>query len=174
MKKILLALATLYIFMFVGCGDNDTNKPVSSIVIGDIFKTSHFSASEKHIIVSQLQWQELIDDLNNTATSLSTMASGNAEVVYHWVSILEKTNIDFTKENILVFTDTVGGGCIVEDTITLNNDNKEAKIVINSINTTCTTAVTLYYLAYKVSKEVETIDVKVLGNDPVRIENIEQ
>jgi len=105
-----------------------------------------------------------IQDLNNSATQSSFVKMKATQ----WITLLTDANIDFQQNNILFYT-FICNLCQYQDTVVLKENN--AEIIIDGVSELCNASVTIYVYAYRVSKEIDQITVKVEGRDDVNIVN---
>jgi hypothetical protein len=176
-KKIIF----LPIFLLlVGCGVmNNPQEKVSRIFTADLEKdeiTKEFIENSPYtgvgnapytLIDSNTSLDQFSNDLNSSAHSLMEPSQAEASVE-RWIKMLKDANIDFEKNNILFYT-FKSAVCRYNDAISIEEKNVEIKITLQS--NLCGASAALFVYAYRVSKEINQIAVKVEGMDDVNITN---
>ena len=156
MKKILLSITV--ILTLIGCGINknkleqliskDTEK-ISKIIID----TGQIENRSPIIISTQKMFDAMISKLTETT----------------WIKLLKDANVDFNKNNILIYTFKEASICSYKENRVLK-DNKQIDITFTYTGGICMNASTVYYLAYKVSKDIEKVSIKAFEKEAVLID----
>ncbi len=178
--KKMMFLAIL--LLLIGCGimnnpqdDGDTTK-ISKIFTADLDNTEinqEFIDNTSvvgledvtyRIIDSNASLNLFIQDLNDSATQSSFVKMKATQ----WITLLTDANVDFQQNNILFYT-YIWNLCQYQDTIVFKENN--AEIMIDITSELCNPSATIYVYAYRVSKEIKQITVKVEGMDDLNITN---
>jgi len=163
MKNILALFIT--IFILVGCDINNngsetkSTETVTSLISDSSFSTDIFVNPSSIVISSEEALQTTLADLNQTAQNISINTNQDKEMILYWIEILNNANIDFNKDNILIYTVTEGEICQFNEIITQKNET-HTEIEFSLTSDMCDSSIIVYYWFYKVSKEIEQITIK--------------
>ena len=130
--------------------------------------TSHDSVHK--IATSQKSYQNLISELNSTIATLDEIV--DKKNIENWITTMQKAKIDFSKENILVYTLNQPSMCPYSETVSLGYNFYS--INLRRIIKTCTDASVMHYLIYRIPKELSRIFIYAFSEKIVKIQNIEQ
>ena len=171
------ALFTLFTFLLLlsGCSNDNKNEPITqaqnkksiSSIIQD--RTGNELVSYRKVILTQELFKTAISDLKEIADSISPDASKDKEQVNAWIKTLNDTEIDFDKENILLYTFEQPHLCDYKESSVLKDTNL-IEITFMQTSEICADSNTIYFLAYKVSKDIEKIKIKPFASEAVTIQ----
>jgi len=144
----------------------DIEDTISNIVI---YRTgSYLDQYGAKVITTQTELDAEIATLteNNIAAR-----SIDIEQTSSLAAILESSTVDFTQENLLIHAFHYGGICDYNEDVVLKSDTAvNIALTTPSPNTPCEELVIDYYLAYKVSKEIESVTIEAFNQDDVVID----
>jgi hypothetical protein len=176
MKTALLLIGT-FLLILTGCGsskNNPTTPPtqntekISNIVI-DRIGNELVTHPNREVISTQELFETTISDLEETANAIDSNAFRDKEQVLSWIKALNDVNIDFEKDNILIYTFKESSICDYKENTVLTND-KQISITFSQTSQNCDRVMILYYLAYKVSKDIEKVRIKAFDHENVVID----
>ena len=175
MKTTLLLIST-FLLILTGCGSSKNNpstptqntEKISKIVI-DRIVNEVVTYPNGEVISTQELFETAISDLEETANAINSNAFRDKEQVLSWIKALNDANIDFEKDNILIYTFGHHSICEHKEDRVLK-DIKQIDITFLETNEPCLGVSTLYYLAYKVSKDIERIGIKAFEQENVVID----
>jgi len=176
MNKTVLLLISTFLLILTGCGSSKNNpatptqntEKISSIII-DRIGNELVTHPDKKVISTQELFKAAISDLEETANAINSNAFKDKEKVTSWIQALKDANIDFEKDNILIYTFMHHSICEYKEDKILKN-TKHIDITFTQTNEICMDANTLYYLAYKVSKDIESVGIKAFEQENVVID----
>ena len=167
MKKVLLVITLILIL--IGCGINknklDTEK-VSKIIID---RTGSIENRNPSIISTQKLLDITISKLEEIVDNIGSEGYKDKEQITLWINTLKNINIDFAKDNILIYTFVETSICDYKENHTLIN-KKKIDIIFRQTSQACDAGMILYYLAYKVSKDIEEVSIKAFEKKVVLID----
>ena len=175
MKIAFLSIIT-FLLILTGCGSSKNNptttpqntKNISKIVI-DRTGNKLVTYPNGEVISTQELFQTTISDLEEIANAINSNASKDKEQVNSWIKALKDTNIDFEKDNILIYTFKQYSICDYKEDRILK-DTKQINITFTQTNEICTDSSIIYFLAYKVSKDIEKVSIKAFEKEAVEID----
>ena len=134
------------------------DKEMPNVILMEGVGSFNKDITIKEVISSQ-------DDFDTFEANLNGFAN-------RWIKAIKKNNIDFEKNNLFIYTIHQSSICRYE--IIENLKDKKVEITFKITGMTCASSLIDYFLVYKVSKDVETIEVKAFRLNPVTIENVSQ
>lgn len=175
MKTAFLSIIT-FLLILTGCGSSKNNptttpqntKNISKIVI-DRIGNDLVAYPNGEIISTQELFETTISDLKETANTINSNASKDKKQVNSWIKALKDTNIDFKKDNILIYTFREDSICNYKEDRILK-DTKQINITFTQTNEICMDSSIIYFLAYKVSKDVKKVSIKAFEKEAVEID----
>jgi hypothetical protein len=166
-------------FLLIGCNGDDSND--QSVIIpaehelynkNDIVLFGYIPNltfldryPKSQVLTSKDEFDQIIDDLNQ-APILEEGASDNGinrEFKNNWLNALNSTDVDFSKENLLMFRFTEGK--LYDLKIKESDIGKDKKLVISIANSPDSMAVMSnagLLVIYKIPKSVENIYLEIL------------
>jgi len=162
-------------FWINGASDDNCSvnlfEEIEPILVVRDTRSGLLSYSGQNIITSKESFQSLIDEFKNVP------GYGNS-----WSSVLEKSNINFEKNNIFLNILYQTSICQYQTAINLNNDI--FSIDTNHIYTDyvytldsgyetfyCADSSVNYLMVFRISKQIKTFDVKSFRDEKITIEN---
>jgi len=156
MKKVLLVITL--ILTLIGCVisknkleqliSKDTEE-ISKIIID----TGRIKNRSPNIISTQEMFDVMISELTETT----------------WIKLLKDSNVDFNKNNVLIYTFKEASICSYKENRVLK-DNQQIDITFTYTGGICMDASTVYYLAYKISKDIKKVSIKAFEKEAVIID----
>ena len=134
------------------------DKEMPNVILMEGVGSFNKDITIKEVISSQ-------DDFDTFEANLNGFAN-------RWIKAIKKNNIDFEKNNLFIYTIHQSSICRYE--IIENLKDKKVEITFKITRKACASSFIDYFLVYKVSKDVETIEVKAFRLNPVTIENVSQ
>jgi len=176
MKTAFLSIIT-FLFILTGCGSSKNNptiipiqntEKISQIII-DRIGNELVTHSDIKVISTQELFETAIFDLEEIINTINPNAKKDREQVRSWINALKNTNVDFNKDNILIYTFKHHSICEYKEDRILK-DTKQINITFTQTNEICMDASIVYYLAYKVSKDIERVKIKAFEQESVIID----
>ena len=149
----------------IDCSEIDKDKPICSSI-----NVYPFQNIPYQVIDTEESLNELIEDFNYSKTQIVPEAHHDIEEIENLIKKIQNSNIDFSKYNLLFYPQREGNICYYRENIYLPN-NKEVEIKFDVMGNLCEQSVIIYFLFYQVSKEIETITMKIFRSDDVIIVN---
>jgi len=137
------------------------SDPFIATIIDDTYgATSIFPTQETQVIGSTDEMEMLISDLRELNTSKTD----------EWADQLANLSMDYDNEQLLVYTFTASCIYSYQHTIGMDNDQSNVTIRLSITSDTCATALEQHYLAYQVSKDIESVTIQTFEHDDVVID----
>ncbi len=173
MKTAFLSIIT-FLLILTGCGSSknttaptQNNKEISKIIV-DRIGNELVTYPNVDVISTQDSFETAISNLKETANMISSNASSDKEQVNSWIKALKDTNIDFEKDNILIYTFREHSICDYKEDRVLK-DTKQIDITFTQTSEICMDSSIVYFLAYKVLKNIKKIRIKAFEQESVVI-----
>ncbi|MEA2028642.1 MAG: hypothetical protein U9N49_06670 [Campylobacterota bacterium] len=136
---------------------------ISNIVI---YRTSTINKLEygSKVISTQTELDNEIKRLEESEIRDSMDSSQGLPLI---TTILQNSDIDFTQESLVIYAFLEGGICEYNENITLISDT-QVDITLSKPffdRTPCTESSTVYYLAYKVSKDIGVVGIQAFHHE---------
>jgi len=175
MKKIFLLLSSaIIVATLTACGGGNSDSSateqntsvsqtdkVSKIIVEWTPDINFLPTPTSKVIKTQ-------DELNETIGELEVAKDSDSDTVESWISSLQNSDIDFEKENLITYAFLYG--CIPEYKVdTALATDTQANIIMTKTREECDSAEILFYLAYKVSKDIETVQIIPFNQETVTI-----
>jgi len=173
MKKNIFILL-IVIGSLLGCGGEDSVRTMPSTTnniffINDKTGTTDLYISPVPIIVSSEEiFQTTLTNLNQTAQEIVGNPNKDKDMILSWIETLNNTNIDFEKENIIIYANLESSICKFKEISTQENETR-IKIEFLITSKVCDTSLITYYWFYKVSKDIKQITIKPFNDAEVNI-----
>ena len=146
-----------------------TKEKISEITIDRFEDTRFLNYFDKKIITNNEELSETISLLEEISNEMYPDEYKDTEDLLLWSKELRETNIDFEKDNVLIYTFLEPWICSYAENRVLR-DNKQLDITFIITSVACGSAMTGYYLAYKVSKDIEKVGIKAFNHEPIIID----
>ena len=175
MKYILMLMLS---FLLIGCNGDSHDQGVTIPAEQELYNKNNivlfgfipnFSFLERYpksqIITSKDEFDQVIDDLNHMPISDDSGSDNDIDSVTksRWLNTLNSANIDFSKDNLLMFRFTEGK--LYDLKIAESDIGKDKKLVISVTNPPGSMVAMSnggLFVIYKISKSVENIYLEIL------------
>jgi hypothetical protein len=164
-------------FLLLGCNGDSHDQGVTIPAEQELYNkndivlfgfTSNTFFLERYpksqVITSKDEFDQIIDDLNGAPVLSKSSSDGiNEEVKSGWLNALNSANIDFSKDNLLMFRFTEGR--LYDLKITESDIGKDKKLVVSKANPPGSMVAMSnggLLVIYKIPKSVENIYLEIL------------
>jgi len=172
MKKVLLVITLILTLIGCGISKNKLEQLISSVSLeiscSNLFLPGSIENRNPSIISTQKLLNITISELEEIVDNIGSEGYKDKEQITLWINTLKNINIDFAKDNILIYTFVETSICDYKENHTLIN-KKKIDIIFKQTSQACDAGMILYYLAYKVSKDIEEVSIKAFEKKAVLI-----